>query len=75
MKDYGEHVENLEFAEKVTWCIIFQMKEARHGVNDDLETDTPRNEMDKYFREMGLGRGLSTFPHSCSPSLTLLVSL
>jgi hypothetical protein len=28
MKDYGEHVENLEFAEGLIWCIIFQMKEA-----------------------------------------------
>ena len=28
MKDYGEHAGDLEFAESLIWCIIFQMKEA-----------------------------------------------
>ena len=39
MKDYGEHVENLEFAGRAWYgALFFQMKEARHGVNDNLET-------------------------------------
>ena len=37
MKDYGEH---LEFVESMIWCIILQMKEARHGVNDNLKETT-----------------------------------
>ena len=40
MKDYGEHAGDLEFAESLIWCIIFQMKEARHGVNDNLKETT-----------------------------------